>query len=86
MASELLLKFIGYFPDYFSAFLRTLLRFFWTTNSCIYVYIPGPSPYLPSLWLNNEGNTVVTVNSCLANSFLFETRLGFLVGFKVTKE
>ena len=26
--SELLLKFIGYFPDYLSALLRTLLRFF----------------------------------------------------------
>ena len=31
MDSELLLKFIGYFPDYLSALLRTLLRFFWTT-------------------------------------------------------
>ena len=28
---ELLLKFIGYFPDYLSALSRTLLRFFWTT-------------------------------------------------------
>ena len=33
MDSELLLKFIGYFPDYLSALSRTLLRlfFFWTT-------------------------------------------------------
>ena len=31
MNSELLLKFIGYFPDYLSASSRTLLRFFWTT-------------------------------------------------------
>ena len=28
MDSELLLKFIGYFPDYLSALSRTLLRFF----------------------------------------------------------
>ena len=31
MDSELLLKFIGYFPDYLSALLHTLLWFFWTT-------------------------------------------------------
>ena len=31
MDSELLLKFIGYFPDYLSALSRTLLRFLWTT-------------------------------------------------------
>ena len=31
MDTELLLKFIGYFPDYLSALSRTLLRFFWTT-------------------------------------------------------
>ena len=29
--SELLLKFIGYFPDYLSALSCWLLRFFWTT-------------------------------------------------------
>ena len=29
--SELLLKFIGHFPDNFSALSRTLLGFFWTT-------------------------------------------------------
>ena len=28
MDSELVLKFIGYFPDYLSALSRTLLRFF----------------------------------------------------------
>ena len=28
MESELLLKFIGHFPDYLSALSRTLLRFF----------------------------------------------------------
>ena len=31
MYSEVLLKFIGYFPDYVSALSRTLIRFFWTT-------------------------------------------------------
>ena len=31
MDSKLLLKFIGYFPEYLSALSRTLLRFFWTT-------------------------------------------------------
>ena len=31
MDSELLLKFIGHFPDYLSALSRTLLRFFCTT-------------------------------------------------------
>ena len=31
MDSELLLKFIEYFPDYLSALSRTLLRSFWTT-------------------------------------------------------
>ena len=31
MDAELLLKFNGYFPDYLSALLRTLLRFFCTT-------------------------------------------------------
>ena len=31
MDSELLLKVIGYFPDYLSALPRTLLRCFWTT-------------------------------------------------------
>ena len=31
MDSELLLKFIGYFPVYLSALSRTLLRFVWTT-------------------------------------------------------
>ena len=31
MDSALLLKFIGYFPDYLSALSHTLLRFFWTT-------------------------------------------------------
>ena len=31
MDSELLLKFIGYFPDYLSVLSRTLLRFVWTT-------------------------------------------------------
>ena len=31
MDSDLLLKFIEYFPDYLSALSRTLLRFFWTT-------------------------------------------------------
>ena len=31
MDSELLLKFIEYFPDYHSVLSRTLLRFFWTT-------------------------------------------------------
>ena len=31
MDPELLLKFIGYFPDYLSALSRTLLPFFWTT-------------------------------------------------------
>ena len=30
MDSEPLLKFIGYFPDYLSAWSRTLLRLFWT--------------------------------------------------------
>ena len=40
--SELLLKFIGYFPDYLSALSRTLLRFFWTTfvETAVYNYIP----------------------------------------------
>ena len=31
MDSELLFKFIGYFPDYLSPLSRTLLRPFWTT-------------------------------------------------------
>ena len=31
MESELLLKFIGDFPDNLSAMSRMLLRFFWTT-------------------------------------------------------
>ena len=31
MDSELLLKFIGYFPDYLPGLSRTLLRLFWTT-------------------------------------------------------
>ena len=31
MDSELLLKFIGYFPDYLSVLSRTLLRLLWTT-------------------------------------------------------
>ena len=31
MDSELLLKFIGYFPDHLSALSRALLRFFWPT-------------------------------------------------------
>ena len=31
MDSELLLKFIGYFPAYLSALSRTFLRCFWTT-------------------------------------------------------
>ena len=31
MDSELLLKFIEYFPDYLSTLSRTLLRFSWTT-------------------------------------------------------
>ena len=31
MDSELLLKFIGYFPDYLSELLHMLLRSFWTT-------------------------------------------------------
>ena len=31
MDSELLLKFIGYLPDYRSILSRTLLRFLWTT-------------------------------------------------------
>ena len=38
MDSELLSKFIGYFPDYLSALSRTLLRFFLNNlcrNSCI---------------------------------------------------
>ena len=38
MDSELLLKCIGYFPEYLLALLRTLLHFFWKTfcrNSCI---------------------------------------------------
>ena len=39
MDPELLLKFIGYFPDYLSALSRTLLRFLRTTfvetDACI---------------------------------------------------
>ena len=36
MDSELLLKFIRYFPDYLTASSRTLLRFFFfCRNSCI---------------------------------------------------
>ena len=31
MDPELILKFIGYFPDYLSALSCELLRFFWTT-------------------------------------------------------
>ena len=31
--SEILLKSLGYFPDYLSALLRALLRFFWTNLS-----------------------------------------------------
>ena len=45
MDFELLLKFIGYFPDYLSALSRTLLRSFGhlCRNSCI----------LEQLWPNN---------------------------------
>ena len=39
MDSALLLKFIGYFPDYLSALLHTLLRFFWTTFVETAVYL-----------------------------------------------
>ena len=39
MDSELLLKFIEYFPDYLSALSRTLLRFSWTTFVETAVYI-----------------------------------------------
>ena len=39
MDSELLFKFIGYFPDYLSALSRTLLRFFWTTFVKTTVYL-----------------------------------------------
>ena len=40
MDSELLLTFIGHFPDYLSALSRTLLRFFWTTfvETAVYHY------------------------------------------------
>ena len=44
MYSELLLKFIEYFPDYLSALSRTLLRFFWTTfveTAAVYVIQEG---------------------------------------------
>ena len=34
MDSELLLKFIGYFPDYLSALSSTLLHFFFFTFVC----------------------------------------------------
>ena len=49
MDSELLVKSIGYFPDYTSALLRTLLRFFlgqplskqlYTDASCCIVKLP----------------------------------------------
>ena len=39
MDSELLLKFIGYFPDYLSALSRTLSRLFWTTFVETAVYL-----------------------------------------------
>ena len=40
MDSELLLKFIGYFPDYLWALPRTLLPVFWTTfvETAVYLY------------------------------------------------
>ena len=50
MDSELLLKFIGYFPDYLSALSRTLLRFFWTTVFETAVYptsFPGSLLHFP---------------------------------------
>ena len=39
MDFELLLIFIGYFPGYLSALLRTLLRLFWTTFVETAVYL-----------------------------------------------
>ena len=51
MDSELLLKFIGYFPDYLSALSRRLLGFFWTTlvETAVYsmdvIYVPQRRGY-----------------------------------------
>ena len=49
MDSELLLKFIGYFPDYLSALSRTLLRFFffWTTfvETAVYLHPENGTHY-----------------------------------------
>ena len=41
MDSEVLSKFMGYFPDYLSALSRTLLSFFGTTFVKTAVYITG---------------------------------------------
>ena len=40
MDSELLMKFIGCFPDYLSALSRTLLRFVWKTfvETAVYIF------------------------------------------------
>ena len=49
--TQLLLKFIGYFPDYLSASSRMLLHFFWTTfvETAVYTCTPkwvGVLPYM----------------------------------------
>ena len=51
MYCELLLKFIGYLPDYLLALSRTLLRFYWTTfvETAVYslTFVHGTSTNLP---------------------------------------
>ena len=48
MHSELLLKFIGYLPDYLLALSRTLLRFLWTTFFERLVYLIHSRPHMPN--------------------------------------
>ena len=51
MDSELLLKFIGYFPDNLSAMSRTLLRFFGQTLSKqLYVYDLSVNVMIDNCW------------------------------------
>ena len=47
MDSELLMKFICYFPDYLSALSRTLSRYFWTTSveTVVYFFVKLTSSY-----------------------------------------
>ena len=81
MDSELLLKFIGYFPDYLLALSRTLLRFFglplskqlFTKVQILICRVPcvflSPTIYLRVLVQFSDGGITSVVNSSCHEMF-----------------